>query len=90
MLKNNKSIRHELLAFMLALVMIIGVIPLNVIAEQLDVKKNSIKSDIIIKNKDDSDIRLNGENEEETARQFTVTFNPNGGGGSIPCKNQGR
>lgn len=81
MLKNNKSIRHELLAFMLALVMIIGVIPLNVIAEQLDVKKNSIKSDIIIKNKDDSDIRLNGENEEETARQFTATFNPNGGGG---------
>lgn len=42
MLKNNKSIRHELLAFMLALVMIIGVILLAVV--ELDPKLASVCS----------------------------------------------
>ena len=90
MSKDNKSIKSRFLAFMLALVMIIGVMPLNVIAEQLDIEENTIKSDVVIENKDNSDIKLKEENKKETTRTYTVTFNPNGGGGSTACRNQGR
>ena len=87
MSKDNKSIKARFLAFMLALVMIVGVMPLNVIAEQIDNGKNSVKSDIVINNKDNSDVRVKAENntnesKPESVRKCIVTFNPNGGGGS--------
>ena len=87
MSKDNKSIKSRFLACMLALVMIIGVMPLNVIAEQINDEKNNVKSDVVIDNKDNSDIRVKAENNAEesrpeSARKCVVTFNPNGGGGS--------
>ena len=87
MSKDNKSIKSRFLAFMLALVMIIGVMPLNVIAGQIDNGKNDVKSDVIISNKDSADARLKTEDntnrsKHESARKCVVAFNPNGGGGS--------
>ena len=91
MSKDNKSIKSRFLAFILALVMIVGVMPLNVIAEQVDNGKNNVKSDIIINNKNGSDVRLKAEDntnksKPESARKCIVTFNPNGGGGSTAYK----
>ena len=86
MSKDNKSIKSRFLAFMLALVMIVDVMPLNVIAEQVDNGKNNVKSDVIIENNDNSNFRLKEENNAEESKpeavlKCVVTFNPNGGGG---------
>lgn len=85
MIKKDVKIRQRIAAFLLALVMIFGVLPIDVLANNTN-NGEKITSNIVMNNNKNTnkniknDITIEGEKEEVT-KKYKVTFNPNGGSG---------
>lgn len=84
MIKKDVKIRQRIAAFLLALVMIVGVLPVDAFANNINGNKEAT-SNIVVNNKNTdknvkSDIIL-GNEKKEVAKKYKVTFNPNGGSG---------
>lgn len=82
MFKKNINITKRVSAFLLALIMLLGALPLNVFAEGLQGKTaNPIVIDSDTINKDGS----SGESKDPTTgpTKHTINFNPNGGTGDM-------
>lgn len=84
MIKKDVKIRQRIAAFLLALVMIVGVLPIDTFASAVN-NNEKTSSNIVVNNKNTdknvkSDIIL-GNEKKEVAKKYKVTFNPNGGSG---------
>ena len=85
MIKKDIRLKQRIVAFFLALVIIVGVLPVDVLANNTN-NGEKITSNIIMNNNENTNKNIKNDvtiesKEEEVTKKYKVTFNPNGGSG---------
>lgn len=82
MFKKNINITERISAFLLALIMLLGALPLNVFAEGLQGKANN---PAVVESNTTNEDGSSGESKDPTTgpTKHTISFNPNGGTGDM-------